>query len=685
MSQRSIISGTPPRSPTSTAGRFLSENLTRPPHAFSTTETSQVNEQAPDFLASQFPGLSNVTPQEAVHLFNELTADNGSHPCITNDNDSVEDDDKWIRDCVSDSDFNSTEFVSDNKVANNSSTTEFQHDALLLPQPVTPSTRKDPCLPTTSEPQQMHEKNPSATGITPLSNSNNISRMCSIQKSLEVENLEGKFIPQNTNNNNVSCRNALIRFINSDPRFNVKLPADDEDALFKFVLPCTPDNVQKDHLIHLNSLLKEFIVQYKTKDSARKPKPITINGYIQGFARLLQSRGYQFNIFTDDVFIDQKTGYRFVMDNYFAERQAEGAVTIHHNTIPFKEMKKLLAHDVCSMETACGYLNRLVFTMGLMIGLRPTALSNITLDQLQLSEKDGRPIIYFMEKVGGRDGTGKTKQGGIKFIKRSPQPIPIYNIEFMDGLINPFRLIVDYLKLRCSMGPFSNRFFLQVANKTVGKKRTQWFKKSPIGKNSFSEILKTMCREAGIRGDGLHDHLTNHSLRSSMINRLIETGHADSATVLRSNHASIDTLTRYHNLQSVEGFKQQFDLFNSNFTKLPFTRAELQPFIDDLQRGKANSKGVSELSEKNSSVPQSVNPSIIDQNGKPSRTVAACNKLESSGDVGSNSATGITNSVPTPTNSAINVSNADTPFSAMVGSIRVDGGQINVTINNTYK
>lgn len=69
---------------------------------------------------------------------------------------------------------------------------------------------------------------------------------------------------------------------------------------------------------------------------------------------------------------------------------------------------------------------------------------------------------------------------------------------------------------------------------------------------------------------------TDHDLRASMISALIDCGHSDSSTILRTGHTSVDTLARYHKLQSVEGLRQQFGAFNSKFTTLPFTAAQFE-------------------------------------------------------------------------------------------------------------
>ena len=87
-------------------------------------------------------------------------------------------------------------------------------------------------------------------------------KLRSIVQSEEVRNHEGKFVPENANNNNTSCRNAIIRFINSDDRFNIEIDDGDEDALLKFILPFHSEEVQAHHLYFINDFLKEFIIHY---------------------------------------------------------------------------------------------------------------------------------------------------------------------------------------------------------------------------------------------------------------------------------------------------------------------------------------------------------------------------------------------------------------------------------------
>ena len=64
-----------------------------------------------------------------------------------------------------------------------------------------------------------------------------------------------------------------------------------------------------------------------------------------------------------------------------------------------------------------------------------------------------------------------------------------------------------------------------------------WFTKSPIGKNRLSEMLKEMCREAGISGN-----FTNHSLRAYGATTLFQGGCSEKLIQQRTRYRSIEAL-----------------------------------------------------------------------------------------------------------------------------------------------
>lgn len=77
------------------------------------------------------------------------------------------------------------------------------------------------------------------------------------------------------------------------------------------------------------------------------------------------------------------------------------------------------------------------------------------------------------------------------------------------------------------------------------KKRPEdfvWYKRSPLGINMLKNMMSTMCKAAGIQG-----HKTNHSVRRTVINRLIESGVPDHVTAQLSGHKSVASIAAYAN------------------------------------------------------------------------------------------------------------------------------------------
>lgn len=67
----------------------------------------------------------------------------------------------------------------------------------------------------------------------------------------------------------------------------------------------------------------------------------------------------------------------------------------------------------------------------------------MTFDQFEMTEHEGKPMLLFVKSIGARNGSAKTKQGGIKFIKRYPVRNPIDNLEILGSLLNPISLVFD--------------------------------------------------------------------------------------------------------------------------------------------------------------------------------------------------------------------------------------------------
>ena len=92
------------------------------------------------------------------------------------------------------------------------------------------------------------------------------------------------------------------------------------------------------------------------------------------------------------------------------------------------------------------------------------------------------------------------------------------------------------------------------------------FRAQPIGRNTMSSIVKTVCTALGIRGEGANKFVTTHGLRATMISLLISSGHSDAAVVLRTGHRDNSSLQSYHNLIGSNGEQQLRAAFGGDTT-----------------------------------------------------------------------------------------------------------------------
>jgi integrase len=78
--------------------------------------------------------------------------------------------------------------------------------------------------------------------------------------------------------------------------------------------------------------------------------------------------------------------------------------------------------------------------------------------------------------------------------------------------------------------------------KTV-KETGVWFSKMPIGEKSLATFVKDMMNEAGYKGN-----YTNHSLRTTTVNRMIDAGLNDGEIMNRTGHRSSTTIAKYRQI-----------------------------------------------------------------------------------------------------------------------------------------
>jgi len=313
-------------------------------------------------------------------------------------------------------------------------------------------------------------------------------------------------------------------------------------------------------LHNLNVSLGHFCTTYRTKHNKRVT-PSTMLGYLDGINRFLNDVGIQIDIRRSPVFNHKQDGFMTALDNIVKEQQSQGEHRKPHNVILENELEMMLLDKSTDPSKPKGYVSRLIIIIGLLTGLRPTALrllkwSNFT----HCLDHEGNQAIRYVGSVGGVDGDCKNQKGGVASAKDIPTHFLIFN-EMLAFGINPYIIICEH-KAQCELvdgGKDEDDFFL-AANQIVNAKTL--LKKSPLGKNTFTSYFNDVVKSANIEGVGFKKRPTLHSLRSTLISKLQRAGHTESQICQRTGHKSIASLQSYTTTLGLEGQRQQKHLFS---------------------------------------------------------------------------------------------------------------------------
>ena len=161
--------------------------------------------------------------------------------------------------------------------------------------------------------------------------------------------------------------------------------------------------------------------------------------------------------------------------------------------------------------------------------------------------------------VGSRVEASKTNPGWLAAVREKPPQIFVWNRVALDGMVNVYYDIDNYMQMKRSMDATTNRCFLgfNLRAKTFSK----YLKRIPLGKNSFFRIVEDVCDSLGLRGCGARKNMTTHGLRATTVTLLLKAGHADFSVAMRTKHRDVRSLKSYQNLAGSVGKRQQEDVF----------------------------------------------------------------------------------------------------------------------------
>lgn len=384
------------------------------------------------------------------------------------------------------------------------------------------------------------------------------------QLSSSAQQLLGKQVPTNTKKNNLTALRALCKFICVYTNYSGSDILDHGRTFlftdcFSRLMPTQNTEWSDNHLAHIRNVLIEYVANCKNERTGDDVMPTTIKNYILGIQRGMEMEwGYKLKLLTGPIFSCPKDGLMAVIDNKVRILQERGLHSQHHNVLTREDLLKLFNSPSLSRDSPSGFQNRLVFTVGILTAMRPTALATLKLSQFQKIRLGDDTVWKITGCVGSTSGSSKTAGGGWKAIGQSPTEVCIWNEDYADGSINFYKDIDEYMSIRESVAPTLDRFFLGIHGRATC--RNKFFKGQAMGKNLFLRVVKHCCSDEGINGSGTKSWVTTHGLRGTLATLLFQAGHADSSVSLRTGHRDPRSLKSYQNLRGVEGLRQQQDL-----------------------------------------------------------------------------------------------------------------------------
>ena len=205
-----------------------------------------------------------------------------------------------------------------------------------------------------------------------------------------------------------------------------------------------------------------------------------------------------------------------------------GAKPKQSETLGPEDEEMLWSSGVLGSESPQALLNAVFFYNGKNFLLRGgEEHRNLKISQLQ---RMTNPDRYVYVETGS-----KNKQGGINDIRQENKIVPMYANPSIGS-----RCHVHLLDVYLSKLPEGARqrdlFYVRPA-----KKNGEWYEEYPLGKNRLNMMLKSMCKEAGIK----KENITNHSLCATGTTNLFEAGVPEHIIKKRTGHSSLDALRKY--------------------------------------------------------------------------------------------------------------------------------------------
>ena len=282
----------------------------------------------------------------------------------------------------------------------------------------------------------------------------------------------------------------------------------------------------------LQHWLCRFILEVRKENGQHYP-PATLHHIVSGIMRFLRQSGRQLDLFQDPAFQE----FRTVLDSEMKHLKAAGLGSKTRKAEPLTEEEEELLWEkgILGDHTPQALLNTVFFHNGIYFALRSgnehrQLRHRASKCQITIVERPGqRPFLQYVEDIS------KNNPGGLKGRKINPKTVIQH-----DNPGNPARCAVSVFRKYQQLCPENcpkGTFYLQPLQKP---KPNCWFSIKPLGYHTLDNMVRDMCRQAGIPG-----YKTNHSLRVTAATRLYRHGVDEQLIMERTGHRSLDGVRSY--------------------------------------------------------------------------------------------------------------------------------------------
>ena len=209
------------------------------------------------------------------------------------------------------------------------------------------------------------------------------------------------------------------------------------------------------------------------------------------------------------------------------KNQAEEITEVHE--------QDLRNRGFLSYNTPRALLSALIFEVGKLFGLRGgSELRNVRRGQF-----DSKNLSPGLVKVTFHEDITKTNHAGLSGGAGSGIRGP--HLEDPNQPFSLTSLLTVYTQRLPPDADLTKTFWFKPLK--AARKDGVWYSKMPIGEKTLAAFVKELMSDAGCKGN-----FTNHSLRTTTVNRMIDAGLSDGEIMNRTGHRSLTTIAKYRRI-----------------------------------------------------------------------------------------------------------------------------------------